>query len=280
MSKSVGMHRRPTTLLIACFVTTILPASADTACTLAGPTPGFKAIKLDLPQGSSYVGLELGGARTTTVGNDGSSWHFSRGVFLLDADLNLLTYRIQNSGSAPRRTVVEVGGQRQVVDAGSTEAPFVHSAQKLIPDLAPGTYYAVAFGSDGSNRVPNEFWSADVRVQGAQSCSQVAVGSVFDLNHTDFSGEAQVYSSGIGVADEIEGSLTSSKRLVLGIMDASVQFEGDAELDYTLSNGATGSLDDEIVPFVTGPGTSTFTASYSGAFPIISISGIAVDLTI
>lgn len=273
------MQRRLTIITLALLAASLLPASADTACTLAGPTPGYKAIRLDLTaSGSSYIGLELNATRTTTVANDGSSWHFSRGIYLLDANLNILSYRIQNSGSTPRRTVVEAGGQRQTVDAGSTEGPFVHSAQKLIPSLAPGIYYAVAFGSDGSSRVPNEYWSADVRVQGAHSCSQVAVGTVFDLNHTDFSGETQIYSSGVGYADEVSAEFTSPRRLVLGIMDSSVQAEGNADLDFALSSGVTGSLGDEIVPFATGPGTSTFTASYSGAFPIVSISGVAFDL--
>lgn len=280
VSKSTGtMHRRLTSSLVAVLFSMALPANADTLCTMAGPTPGFKAIKLELPQGSSYIGLELGGARTTTLVNDGSSWHFSRGIFLLDSQMRILSYRVQNSGSVPRRTVVEAGGERQQVNAGLTDGPFIHSAQKLIPSLSPGTYYAVAFGSDGSSRVPNEFWSADVRVQGAQSCAQVGVGSVFDINHTDFTGGTQVYSAGIGVAEGIEGSLPSSRQLVLGMMDASVQITGEARLDYSLSSGETGSLDDEIVPFVTGPGTSSFSASFMGPFPIISISGVAIDLT-
>lgn len=255
-----------------------VPAAADTLCTLAGPTPGFKAIKLELPQGSSYIGLELGGARTTTVVNDGSSWHFARGIFLLDSNLKLLSYRVMNSGSVPRRTVVRVEGEGAAVDAGMTDGPFVHSAQKLIPNLKPGTYYAVAYGTDGSKRVPNEYWTADVRVQGAQSCSQVATGSVFDINHTDFEGGTQVYSAGVGYADGIEVSLDSSRQLVLGIMDSSAQFETEAELDYELSNGKSGTLDDQIAPLVTGPGTSNFEASYAGAFPIISISGVMIDL--
>lgn len=283
------MRRLLTTILVIATLGPVSGARADTLCTMGSPTPGFKAIRLALPQGSNYIGIELHGDRAARPVEDGNSWHFARGIMILDSNFGLVTYRISNSGSSPKTYHFDNDGQVTSQDAPGVDGPFVHNASSLVPRLSPGVYYAVGFGVDGSKATPNEYWSADVRVQGAVSCSSVAVGQTFDLNHTDASAELQVYAPGLGVAEEGVLPYTSNRQVSIGLLDCSVQFSveredqaalGEAECDMQLSNGKSFSVEDAMVPFVTGPGTSTVNFEYSGVAPVISLSGASFDVLV
>ena len=92
------MARRAVSFLALACLLPLGSARADTLCSMGGPTPGFKVMKLDLPQGSSYLGIELKAARTTRPVDDGASWHFARGIMVLDAALTPVAYRLEHSG--------------------------------------------------------------------------------------------------------------------------------------------------------------------------------------
>lgn len=266
-------------LLAAAFVLPVAgSARADTLCTLGGPTPGFKVIKLDLPQGSDYLGIELKAARTTRPVDDGASWHFARGIMVLTETFDIVAYRLEHSGVSPKSVAVDIEGQRVVQDVPGADGPFVHLEQQLVPGLKPGTYYVVGFGVDGSSRLPNEYWSADVRVQGAQSCSSVATGTTFDLDHTDADSGTQAYAANVGVADDASFAYSSGRQLSVGLLDCDTQLVGSAECSALTADGEEIEVENELVPFVSGPGTSRVTYEFSGTFPVVALAGASFTL--
>lgn len=253
-------------------------AGADTLCSMGGPTPGFKVMKLSLPQGSDYLGIELKAARTTRPVDDGASWHFARGVVVLDASFRLIAYRLEHSGVSPKTVLIDADGQRVRQDVPGADGQFVHLEQKLVPGLGAGDYYVVGFGVDGDRRLPNEYWTVDVRARGAQSCSGVAVGETFDLDHTDATGGTQVYAANVGTASGAQLSYTSARTISVGLLDCATQLTGTASCAMTDADGDTASTEDRMIPFVAGPGTSTATFSYEGTFPVVAIAGASFDL--
>ena len=138
-------------------------------------------------------------------------------------------------------------------------------------------YYIVGFGSDGSPQFPNDWWGADVRIGGQHRCTPVGRGEVFEYDNTDFEGGTQVYAHATGYAEEIELEHTTSRQLVVGLMDAGVQLAGEAELEYEMPS-VSGVVEDEIIPFATVGGTSKFEASFSGLYPIILVTGVSLDI--
>jgi len=62
-------------------------------------------------------------------------------------------------------------------------------------------------------------------------------------------------------------------------MDAAVQAVGEAELDYSMPS-ASGTIEDEIEPFVSLGGRLDFEARYAGPYPLMLIAGVALDLTV
>ena len=245
---------------------------------MGGPTPGFKVMKLDLPQGSSYLGIELKAARTTRPVDDGASWHFARGIMVLDAALTPVAYRLEHSGVSPKTVVIDAEDQRIAQDVPGADGPFVHLKQQLVPGLPPGIYYVVGFGVDGDARLPNEFWSADVRAQGVQSCVSVATGETFELNQTDADAGTQVYAANVGVAQDASFGLTSPRAFTVGLLDCATQLTGTAACEATNADGDTVAAEDDMVPFVSGPGSSTVGFSYEGTFPVVALAGASFDL--
>lgn len=235
-------------------------------------------MKLELPQGSSYLGIELKAARTTRPVDDGASWHFARGIMVLDAAMEPVAYRLEHSGVSPKTIVIDAEGERVAQDAPGPDGPFAHLKQQLVPGLAPGTYYVVGFGVDGDRRLPNEFWSADVRAQGVQSCTSVAVGETFDLNHTDADAGTQVYAANVGIAEDASFTMTSARNVSVGLLDCATQLTGTAACTVTNAAGEPVSTEDEMVPFVSGPGTSTVGFSYDGTFPVVALAGASFNL--
>lgn len=272
------MTRRAVSFLALVCLLPIGSAQADTLCSMGGPTPGFKVMKLELPTGSSYLGIELKAARTTRPVDDGASWHFARGIMVLDASFSPIAYRLEHSGVSPKTVVVDAEDQHVVQDVPGADGPFVHLQQQLVPGLAPGTYYVVGFGVDGDRRLPNEFWSADVRAQGVQSCVSVATGETFDMDHTDAAAGTQVYAANVGVAQDASFDFSSSRSIAVGLVDCATQLVGTAACTTTTADGEVVETEDEMVPFVSGPGTSTIAFSYEGTFPVVALAGASFDL--
>ena len=59
-------------------------------------------------------------------------------------------------------------------------------------------------------------------------------------------------------------------------MDAQTQLAGSATLAYTLGGGTTGTVSNQIVPFVGGSGDYSFVSEFTGAFPVTVVAGVAL----
>lgn len=254
-------------------------ARADTACSFGGPTSGFRAMRFVLPQGSSFLTMSFTSARPTMVAGDRSSWHFSEGIGVVDeATGNLVAWKLVSQGNSPRRAVVEAGGSeiaRREITA--PDGPFVHQSNGLVPSLPPGTYDVVTFGTDGDVRLPNPWWGGEIRVSAAVSCAPVGTGELVDYDNTDFTGGTQVSAWGAGVAQDARLSFHTARRLTFGLLDSETQFAGSATLQYATPT-AHDTITNATIPFSSVAGDYAFDANFSGAFPFVSISGIAVDL--
>lgn len=257
-----------------------LPARAQTVttCSFGGPTPGHRVARLDLQQGTDFLSIELLGGRTPRVAAE-ESWHLVQGLYVLNAEtLALEAFRIEATGVGPRRITVAADGQ--VIAAQSApkpDGPFVHAAARPRAGLPAGSYYLIGFGSDGSPAFPNDWWGADVRIGGDHRCDLLGSGEVFDYDHTQFSGGTQVYAQPAGMAERITLAFESGRQVVVGVMDASVQLAGSAQLDYQMPSAA-GTVDDEIQPFVSVGGTFSFEGRFAGLYPTLLVAGAAIDL--
>lgn len=252
---------------------------ATTTCSFGGPTPSYRAIRLDLPAGSHFLGLELRGTRSQRLVGDGNNWHLAQGIAVFNVSTgDIEAFNVSSSGSFPRRTVVRVDGETHVDHSGAApDAPMSRSASRLRASLPPGSYYVVGFGTDGGRNLPNEWWAADVRVAGSHACTPIGSGEVFDHSHADFTGDTQVSTFGAGHAEATSFGFETPRRLVFGLMDASVYGPGQMELGYSTPTGS-GVVDDEVVAFHSVAGPYTFDASYSGLFPVVAIAGVSIDL--
>jgi hypothetical protein len=254
-------------------------ARADTACSFGGPASGFRAMRLALPQGSSFLTMTFTSARPTMLAGDRSSWHFSQGIGVIDESSGeLVAWKLLSQGNSPRRAVVEANGMdvaRHEITA--PDGPFVHQSNGLVPSLPPGTYDVIAFGTDGDARLPNPWWGGEVRVSAAVSCAPLGSGEIVDYDNTDFTGGTQVAAWGAGVAQDVRLSFHTARRLTFGLLDSETQLAGSATLQYSMP-GAQDTIENTTVPFVSGAGDYAFDANFSGAFPFVSISGVAVDL--
>ncbi len=250
-----------------------------TTCTFSGPTPGFRALRLDLPEGSHFLGLEVRGSRSPRMASGDENWHLAQGIAVFDADTGQpMAWRVHSSGSSPRSHVVRVDGET-VVDVSATgpDAPLGRSASALRATLPPGTYDVVGFGTDGGRGLPNEWWAADVRVAGTHACSFIGSGEVFDLANGDFEDGTQVSTYGAGYAQDAALEFQTTRQRVFGLLDASVYGPGTAEVAYTTPTDG-GEASDELIPLFSTGGDYTFTASYTGAFPLTAVAGVAFDL--
>ena len=111
------------------------------------------------------------------------------------------------------------------------------------PGLPPGVWYAIGFGIGGGEDMlgPTE-WRATVISDGISSCEPLAVeGEIFDFNQTHFSGGTQIYASGLGIADDIQLTYTTNRRVVAGLMLASAVAPAPSA-DYQVSANACVNL--------------------------------------
>ena len=262
--------------LLATGLAAVPARAAITTCSMGGPTPGYKAIRLDLPTGTDFVSIEPKGTRVSRVASDSSNWHLAQGIVIFNAQtLEVEAFRVEAQGSGARAVVLPGVG---AVPVSGPDGPFYHTAYRPRAGLPAGTYYAVGFGSDGGPTLPNEWWAVDIRIGGAVSCASAGVGEVFDVDNTEFTGGTQAYAIAAGMAEGIEYELTTSREVVVGFMDAGIQGPGEATLDYSMPGGLEGTIEDEIVPFVSQGGTHAFTGNYQGIYPVLLVAGVAVDL--
>lgn len=255
-------------------------ARADeiTTCVFGSPTPGYRVIKLELPEGTNFLSIEPHGARSTRVTGD-ESWHLAHGLIVVNAEtLAMEAYRVEAIGSSPRAVVVAADGTA-VARQGhpAPDGPFYHTTARPRSGLPAGTYYAIGFGSDGSATQPNEWWGADLRLAGRHRCTTLGAGEVFDIDHTEFRGGTHAYAHAAGIGEDLTYEHTTSRRLVVGFIDAAVQLAGEAEVTYSMPSGS-GTINDEIVPFASLGGPLKFDASYSGLYPTILVAGVALDI--
>ena len=280
------MSRRRHLLLVATAVLALVapPAGAttETRCTFEGPVPGYRALRVDLPQGSDFLVLELDGQRNPRAFNDDTSWHLAEGILVIDADTRaIVAHQVLNVGTSPPVVVAEAEGAPTVRQgAAGPDGPWVHSARKARADLPPGTYYVVAFGIGGpTGGALAQRWGASLYVEGTHSCASAAAGEIFDYDHTDFSSGTQVHVPGAGYAENVRMAFDNDRPLAVGLMDAGFQGEGagSVALDYDFP-AADGQLGRRIVPFVSQAGRHAFSASYQGVHPIVAVSGVTLNV--
>ncbi len=282
------MKRISALVIIMCSVVGAAARATEvTTCSMGGPTPGYRAMRFELPQGSSFLGLEPYGTRPFRPVSNNTNWHLASGVYIVNAATKAIeAYRVESTGSAPRAIVVGLeGGETTKVSTTTPDGPFYHTASKPRAGLAPGTYYAIGFGTDGGTATPNEWWSYDVRIEGEHKCTSIGDGVVFDVDNTEFTGGTQIFAGAVGSAEEIKHTmpLPDNIDLVVGLMDAAVQGseigggEGGAELEYAMPSG-DGVVEDAIIPFSSWSGAHDFEGSFQGAFPMLLVAGVALDL--
>lgn len=263
---------------------TALPAQADqatTRCVFDGHVPGFRALRLDLPAGSDFLVLELNGQRDPRPLNDEEGWHLAEGIAVIDAtNHEIVAHQVLYTGSAAPVVVADVDGQRVRQGVAAPEGPWIHSARKARSDLPPGSYYVVAFGTGGpSGGAFGQWWGASIYVRGAHTCNTATAGETFDYDHTDFEGGTQVHVPGLGVAEDAQLEFETERPLVFGLMDAAYQGQasGSVALDYDLPD-SSGTLGREIAPFVSSAGPHAFRAGYTGAYPLVGVAGVGLEL--
>lgn len=264
------------------------PARANTECVVGGPTPGYQALRLDLPSGSSFLTLELSGARTSRPVYQESNWHLAQGIIVVNADSvaagtpEIEAYRVASMGMSPRRVVARTDGSSVVDEAvPAAEVPYVHEAARLRDGLPAGSYLIFAFGLDGGAAMPNEWWTASVQVEGSYQCSWFGEGETFDYDHTDFSGGTQVYLPGAGHASDISLEFTTPRDVAFGLMDAQTQGRvagSDAELSFAMPS-ASGAFSQQLMPFLSLGGEFSFRARYSGWSPLVLVAGASLDMS-
>jgi hypothetical protein len=259
-----------------------LPAHASqttTTCVFGGPTGTSQVRVLDLPDGSDFVTVRITAARPTRATSTHYNWHLAQGVFVIDDTTGtLIADHVRNEGTSPRRVVA--GGTS--LEALGPDTPFVHEASLSTDHLAPGRYLLVGFGSDGSPALPNDQWGVEVVVGGTQTCPlgatispPASITSPLDVDHTDFAGGSKVGAAGVTSVDGATYGRTFGNRFVSGFVDASVQGAGDARVDYSHA-GVTGSIVDDIQPFVALGGAYSWTATLHGV-ALANVVGVGVD---
>jgi hypothetical protein len=61
-------------------------------------------------------------------------------------------------------------------------------------------------------------------------------------------------------------------------MDSDTQLAGSASLAYSLP-GKQDTIENRTIPFSSTAGQYAFDANFTGAFPFVSIAGVALDLS-
>lgn len=204
------------------------------------------------------------------------SWHVATGLVIVRAsDVSIAASRFVQSDSSPRRATVTAAGQHQSDDVPAPGAPFAHVGGSVPASLARGVYYAVAFGNDGDAANPNPSWSAEMTVGAAIECARSHVTTrSFDYDGSDFTGGTQVSGYAVGYSSGATLAMRAKLPLVVGLIDAGRQAVGDAKISYSAPGGRRGTVTDTLTGFSGRAGNYAFMADYSGAFPMVLVSGV------
>jgi hypothetical protein len=252
------------TLTGGAFVAAAAPISS---CALGGPTPGVRALRLDLPAGTDGMSLRV--RPPSQVGR-----RLVEGVFLLSARAHrLIAFDIAVDGASSDRTVVRAGGT-SVVNTRQTgpAAPFGRHAGAVVPDLEPGSYYLVGFGSGSATQ-----WGAELEVNAPHTCMVVGGGGVFTRDASRSTSPTAADATGAAVVSAAPLSLRTSQPLVVGVMQATHELAGHARLDYRTPT-THGTVTDSIAPFVSTAGRYRWSATATAAFPVLAVAGAVVNL--
>lgn len=256
-------------------------AADSTTCHLGGPAGTASVARIHLPRSTSGIALRVTtpttlGARSSDVVGDRSSWHLATGLTVVRVGSErIAASRFVQSGSSPRRVAVSAGGHDVRADTVAPGAPFNHVGGFVPPVLPAGDYDIVAWGADGDAAQPNPWWSAQLTVGARVDCEpERAATYVFDRDGTDFSGGTQVAAYGAGYADGTRLRLRLPHGRVVGMIDAERQLAGSVQVGYRSAAGQGGRVTDDLAGFSGTGGRYTFTADYSGAFPVALVSGV------
>lgn len=282
-SGSAGPRLALVALLLSALATVGADADPTTTCAFGGPVSGFGAMTVDLPEGTDLLQLSLAGRRSATrPPNTGDGWHLAEGIAVIDAASHeIMAYQVLYVGTAAPVVAVESDGQTVVNESVTgPEGPWIHSTRNVRPDLPPGSYHVVAFGTGGpESGLYAQKWGASIYLAGSHRCHGGAAGETFDFDQTAFRGGTQVYAAGVGMGEGLGLEFETDRPLVFGLMDAGVQGgdSGQARLDYA-TPGGSGTLERQIVPFVSTAGSHRFAASYQGVHPIVAVTGVALEI--
>jgi hypothetical protein len=254
--------------------------SASTTCPFAGPTGTVSVIRFVLTRPAS-IDLRVTtptspGSQLSDVAGTRQSWHVATGLVILRAsDVSIAASRFVQSDSSPRRATVTAAGVHQSDDVPAPGAPFAHIGGSVPASLARGVYYGVAFGNDGDAANPNPSWSAEMTIGAAIKCAPAHVPTrSFDYDGSDFTGGTQVSGYAVGYSSGAALAMRARLPVVVGLIDAGRQAVGDSSVSFTAPSGRHGTVTDTLSGFSGRSGNYGFKADYSGAFPMVLVSGV------
>jgi hypothetical protein len=238
-------------------------------------------VTLDLPRGAPSLALRittpvsLATTPTATTVGGRSSWHLATLVAVVRASDGLLVAsRGLQSGSWGRRLGVTAAGTEVRHELVGPTAPFTHAGGTVPDHLAPGRYYLVAMGADGSPALPNPGWSVDVDLGVVAPCVATATRTtVVERDQTDFTGGTQVTGYGGGLGQGTAVSVPQRQRFFVGMADAQTQLAGSATMSAALPRARL-VVTNGLRTFSAGPGTYRVSADWSGAFPLVLLAGV------
>lgn len=283
---SVSARTRPWPVLLAPLLILALfgPASSARAsvhCTFTGLSPGYHVMPLNLPQGTNYLGLGIGGRLATSGVTQGDSWHLSQGIIIFDAaTLALHAWWIEASGGNIPRVVIQSGNLRIDQPIPSPDGFNGDYIGVLPAGLPPGSYLAVTFGvGSGTGILGPTTYKTTLSVGGNHDCeTNHGDGELFDYNQNDFSG-TQISTPFAGYGANLQLGLDLTRHFNVGLLftGRNPNVVGSSRLDYSTPSGA-GTVSEDIKPFVSSGGTHRFTLNYTGLTPVTNIAGISFDL--
>jgi len=255
-----------TTLTATCVYAGSAVASESSRCSLGGPTPAMRAIRVDLPHGSNGMSLQV--RAPSQAGR-----RLVEGAFLLSEQRRIIAFALTTDGVQPHRTTVRVGGADVVntPDSG-VAAPFGRTASAIVPDLKAGRYYLVGFGVGSATQ-----WGADLQIVGAHVCAVLDGGETFDIDASQSAAHTLVDSSVATTATSAAFSWHTSHNFVVGVVQATHELVGHARIDCRTPTGR-GSVIDTVEPFVSSAGAYRWIATATAALPVLDVAGAAISL--
>lgn len=259
-------------------------AVGSPTCPLGGPAGTVSVVDVVLPRGAPSLALRV--TSPTAVEPTGpsalgsrSSWHLATQIALLRAsDGALVASRFLQSGSSGRRAAASAGGRSTQADLTAPGAPFNHTGGGAPATLPRGHYLLVAYGSDGDRSLPNPWWSAEAAFGVSVRCIVANVpATLFDHDQTDFVGGTQATAFAASAGQGATLRVATTRRRVVGFVDAQAQFVGSAAARYTVPGRRPVTVSGRGVPFAGPPGRYSFSADWQGAFALVEVCGVQFD---